>query len=81
VIQLDIPDAVVLKRTAKSGTQSREVVEQRLKDYHRETDMLRVYFPGIDMVSLDGAKKPKQVAALVNAEMKKRFKLEGSRGH
>jgi adenylate kinase family enzyme len=58
VIHLNAPDDVVRKRLKG---QSRDV-EQELKDYHREFDFVRQYFPSADIRSVDGTKEPLEVA-------------------
>jgi adenylate kinase len=56
VLQLEIPDDVVRKRAAAAGRQSDQpkVIEQRIKDYHREFDMISVYYPTAKIVKIDG---------------------------
>jgi len=46
LIQLDLPDDEVRRRSSK---QPANTVEQRLKDYHREMDMLQIYFPAAEI--------------------------------
>jgi adenylate kinase family enzyme len=58
VIHLSAPDDVVRKRLKG---QSRDV-EQELKDYHREFDFVRQYFPTADIRTLDATKEPAEVA-------------------
>jgi adenylate kinase family enzyme len=58
VIHLSAPDEVVRKRLKG---QKRDV-EQELKDYHREFDFIREYFPSADIRSVDATKKPPAVA-------------------
>jgi hypothetical protein len=53
---------VVRKRLAK---ENREEVEQRLKDYHREFDFARLYFPQADIHQIDGAKSTASVASAI----------------
>lgn len=59
IIQLDLPDETVRKRLK---THNPNDVEQRLKDYHRELDFVRVYFPEADIHTIDASKKPSAVA-------------------
>ena len=59
ILQLRVDDAVVRKRAAKSGSPD---VEQGLKDYHRELDFVRTYFPQTRIHEIDGAKSAPQVA-------------------
>jgi len=56
VLQLEIPDDMVRKRAATGGRQSDQpkIIEQRIKDYHREFDMISVYFPKAKIVKIDG---------------------------
>jgi adenylate kinase len=59
VIHLRVPDSVVRQRlkTQKAGD-----VEQNLKDYHREFDFAREYFPESDIHDVDGTRKPSVIA-------------------
>jgi adenylate kinase family enzyme len=59
VIHLQVPDNVVRKRLKK---QKRADLDQQLKDYHREFDFAREYFPEADIRDVDGTKKPDAVA-------------------
>ncbi len=74
VIELQIPDETVLKRT-KKAKDSPVSVEQRLKDYHREMDMVRIYFPEAEIIATDGTKSIKKVERAVSDILKKRYKL------
>ncbi len=74
VIQLEISDEEVRKRMAKVPGRNMESVEQRLKDYHREMDMVRLYFPNADITSVDGSKKPKRVNKNINKLLKSKLK-------
>jgi len=73
-IQLEIPDATVLERTEKVNKEPRASVEQRLKDYHREMDMVRVYFPDAEIISVDGTQSAKKVESEIGKILKKRSK-------
>jgi adenylate kinase len=59
IIHLTVPDSVVQSRLEG---QQRPELEQQLKDYHREFDFIREYFPETDIVSVDGTRKPADVA-------------------
>ena len=48
-------------------------VEQRLKDYHRETTAIEVYFPNAEVVPIDGTKKPNAVKKQIDAVLKAKF--------
>ena len=56
VLQLEIPDDVVRKRAAAAGRQSDQpkIIEKRIKDYHREFDMISAYYPNAKIVKIDG---------------------------
>jgi adenylate kinase len=73
ILHLQIPDEVVRKRlAAKDGTVPASV-EQRLKDYHRETMALKIYFPNAEIVEIDGAKSRAAVTKAVVAVLKAKF--------
>jgi adenylate kinase family enzyme len=58
VLHLSAPDAVVRKRLK---AQKRDL-EQELKDYHREFDFIRQYFPEADIHNVDATRPPGEVA-------------------
>jgi hypothetical protein len=62
-----VPDEIVRKRMAKEAGAA---LEQRIKDYHREFDMLQLYFPNADVNKLDGTKKAAQVEKTVASLLK-----------
>ena len=68
VIHLQVPDDVVRKRLK---SQKRDI-EQELKDYHREFDFIRDYFPEADIRPVDGTKSPEQVAKQVRKVLETR---------
>lgn len=59
VIHLRVPDDVLRKRMKKENIPD---VEQQLKDYHRELDFAREYFPQADLHDVDGTKSPAKFA-------------------
>jgi adenylate kinase len=63
VFQLEIPDEIVRKRAAQGGRQSDtpRIIEQRIKDYHREFDMISAYFPNAKIVKIDGTQSEDNV--------------------
>jgi adenylate kinase family enzyme len=63
-VLLDIPDDEARKRLKSRGARddTPEIIEQRIKDYHREMDFLHLYFPDMKIHKLDGTKKPDQVS-------------------
>ena len=54
--QLEVPDDVIRERAKKSGQMSNspQILEQRIKDYHREMDAISLYFPNAKIVPVDG---------------------------
>ena len=54
--QLEVPDDVIRERAKKSGQLSNrpQILEQRIKDYHREMDAISLYFPNAKIVPVDG---------------------------
>jgi len=74
VIQLAIPDDKVLKRMKGSHEIKDGTLDQRLKDYHREMDMVKLYFPAADIVTIDATPKIDKVTKSVNAVMDQRLK-------
>jgi len=58
IIQLNVPNDTV-GRPLKD--QNRDI-EQELKDYHREFDSIRQYFPEADIRTVDGTKAREEVA-------------------
>ena len=69
IIQLDIPDEVALKRDEKRGRpdDTPELIERRLKDYHREMDFIRTYYPDTTIWRVDGTQKPAVVSKKIDA--------------
>jgi adenylate kinase family enzyme len=61
--QLQVPDDVIRERSRKTGRQSdnSEILEQRIKDYHREMDAISFYFPQANIVSVDANKSEAEV--------------------
>jgi adenylate kinase len=66
VIHLRVPDEVVKKRLA---VQTRPDLQQELKDYHRELDFVRDYFPQTDIRDIDGTKSISQVAKEIRRQV------------
>jgi adenylate kinase family enzyme len=62
-LQLEIPDDVVRKRAAEAGRQSDQpkIIEQRIKDYHREFDTLSLYYPNAKIVKIDGTQSEEKM--------------------
>lgn len=62
-LRLQMPDDVVRKRAQMTGRESDrpQIIEQRIKDYHREMDSISVYFPNAKIVDIDGNQPEAQV--------------------
>ena len=62
-LQLEIPDDVVRKRAAVGGRQSDQpkIIEQRIKDYHREFDTLSLYYPNAKIVKIVGTQSEEKM--------------------
>jgi len=62
-LQLEIPDDIVRKRAATGGRQSDQprIIEQRIKDYHREFDTLSLYYPNAKIVKIDGTQSEEKM--------------------
>jgi len=56
-LRLQVPDDTVRERAKTTGRESDrpEIIEQRIKDYHREMDAISLYFPNAKVVDLDGS--------------------------
>ena len=74
VVQLAVPDDVARERSKNLPGNTPERIEQRIKDYHREMDYIRVYFPNADIRQVDGGGKPDKVERAVNEILKAHFK-------
>ena len=59
IIHLSAPDDVVRKRLKN---QTGRDIDQELKDYHREFDFVRDYFPEADIRTVDATRSRAQVA-------------------
>lgn len=69
VIHLQIPDDEVRKRLA---AQKATDIDQQLKDYHREFDFAKTYFPQTDLHDVDGTQSPEAIAAEIRKLMSAR---------
>lgn len=67
VIQIDVPDEVVRKRLLKrkGSEDTPEQIERRLKDYHRELDTIRDYYPRANIWTIDGTRSPVEVSRTI----------------
>jgi adenylate kinase len=69
VIQLDVPDEIVRQRLQKrKGPEDTPgQIERRLKDYHRELDTIRDYYPRANIWTIDGTRSPVDVSRTIQA--------------
>jgi adenylate kinase family enzyme len=67
--QLQLPDDVIRERSRKTGRKSdiSEILEQRIKDYHREMDAISFYFPKANIVAVDANKPEPEVWKAIQA--------------
>ena len=56
-LRLQVPDDTIRKRANAAGRQidRPEILEQRIKDYHREMDAIPYYFPKAKIVDIDAS--------------------------
>lgn len=56
-LRLQVPDDTIRKRGKTAGRQidRPEILEQRIKDYHREMGAIAYYFPKAKIVDIDGS--------------------------
>jgi adenylate kinase family enzyme len=80
-LRLQVPDDTIRKRANTAGRQidRPEILEQRIKDYHREMDAIPFYFPKAKIVDIDGSHPEQQTwkeieAALTDAGVKPALK-------
>jgi adenylate kinase family enzyme len=66
IVRLEISDDDLRKRLGKKAD---ETFEQLLKDYHRELDMMDVYFPGSRAIAIDGTGTPAQVTKRIRKQL------------
>jgi adenylate kinase len=67
--QLYVPDDVIRERAKKSGQDSNrpQILDQRIKDYHREMDTISLYFPNAKIVAVDGNQPEAKVWKAITA--------------
>jgi adenylate kinase len=72
VIQFEVPDSVVRERLEKrkGPEDTPELIERRLKDYHRELDMIRDYYPEANLWKVDGTRPAADVSSTIEAILK-----------
>jgi adenylate kinase len=72
IIQLDLPDDVARERAKKRhrADDTPALIEERLKNYHREMDMIRSYYPQANIWTINGDKPIKEVSDTIEAILK-----------
>jgi adenylate kinase len=72
IIQIDVPDAVVRERLRKRkhADDKPELIDESLKNYHREMDMIRAYYPSANIWTIDGAKSIAEVSSTLESILK-----------
>jgi len=69
VIQLDVPDNVDWRRLEKRKREddTPEQIARRLKDYHREMDFIRSYYPEANIWTIDGTRSAVDVSKTIES--------------
>jgi adenylate kinase len=72
VIQIDLPDEVARQRLKERqrADDKPELIEERLKNYHREMDMIRSYYPEVNIWIINGDKPVAAVSSTIEAILK-----------
>lgn len=76
IIQLDVPDAEVRKRLAGNSNYNTEQLDQLIKDYHREFDLLHLYFPKAVVTKIDGTASIDAVTQKIRAVLDPKIKAK-----
>jgi adenylate kinase len=69
IIQLEVPDNIVRQRLNKRhrADDTPELIERRLKDYHRELDLVKSYYPEANIWSIDGTRPIAEVSSTIQS--------------
>lgn len=69
IIQLDVPDNVDRQRLEKRkrGDDTPGQIARRLKDYHRELDFVRSYYPEANIWTIDGTRSRAEVSKTIES--------------
>ena len=72
VIQIDLPDDIARQRLKERerADDTPELIEERLKHYHREMDMIRSYYPEANTWTVNGDKPVAVVSSTIEAILK-----------
>jgi adenylate kinase len=73
IIVLDVPDKVARQRDRKRKREddTPELIERRLRDYHREMDFVRTYYPEANIRTVDGTKPVAEVSKAIEAVLQR----------
>lgn len=72
VIQLEVPENEVRARLSKDPKYAN--LDQLIKDYQRELQVLQLYFPDAEIHKVDGRPKPENVTKKIRAILDKKVK-------
>jgi adenylate kinase len=78
IFHLQVPDEIVRQRLQKRqrADDTPSQMDRRLKEYHRELEMIKAYYPEANIWTIDGTKSPSEVSntiqAILNDEMPKK---------
>ncbi len=72
VIQIDLPDDVARERLKKRqrADDQPDLIEERLKNYLREMDMVRSYYPQANIWTINGDKSVAEVSSTIETILK-----------
>ena len=72
VIQLEVSDNLVRQRLKARGRDddTPEVIARRLKDYHRELETIKSYYPEANIWTIDGSLPAAQVSQTIQSILK-----------
>ena len=72
VIQIDVSDEVATERLKERhhADDQPELIEERLKNYHREMDMIQSYFPEAKIWTVNGNKPVAEVSSAIERILK-----------
>jgi len=73
IIQIDVPDQIATERLKERhhADDQPELIEERLKNYHREMDMIQSYFPEAKVWTVNGDKPVAEVSSAIETVLKR----------
>jgi adenylate kinase len=75
-LQLDVSDDTSRKRSQQEPGYDPAKFDQLLKDYHREFDMVRAYFPNATIIAVQGDKKPQAVSKEIKTALEQNIQKQ-----